>query len=125
LKRVILALAAVGVASSFGVSACGPLPPPPPQQNNTFLCYSKSEQDSGKVFDVKQLDTLRGAGYFKPSAIKGTAPSDAYTTAGAYYLVCNPPASMKPTGFGTDLDGLDVYPLPTYDFAATVFPIVQ
>jgi hypothetical protein len=100
-------------------------PVPPPQENFTFLCYSKFEQDSGMVVNVRLVQQFLAGGYYMPSAVNGTAPSNAYTTAGAYYLVCNPPASMKATGFGVDLSGFDKYPLPQYSFAPTVFSIVQ
>jgi hypothetical protein len=96
-----------------------------PAQDNTFLCYSKFEQDSGMVVPTDLVGQFLQGGFWKPFAIKGTAPSDAYTTAGAYYLACNPPASLKPTGFGVDLGGLDVYDMSVYGNAATVFPIVR
>jgi hypothetical protein len=96
----------------------------PPQENSTFLCYSKFEQDSGKVFDVKQYADRIADGYWKPFAVAGPAPSSSFTTAGAYYLACNPPATLKPTGFGVDLSGFDRYPLPLYAFAPTVFAVV-
>jgi hypothetical protein len=118
-------------ASSFGaLSTClavtwvESLPVTAPQENNTFLCYSKFEQDSGMVVPTDLVQQFLDGGYWKPFAIKGTAPSDAYTTAGSYYLACNPPASLKPIGVGVDLDGLAAYDMSVYGDAATVFPIV-
>jgi hypothetical protein len=94
------------------------------QENNTFLCYSRFEQDSGIVVNVHLVAQFLAGGYWKPFAIRGKAPSTQYTMAGDYFLACNPPASMKQTGFGVDLSGFDEYPLPTYAFAPTVFAIV-
>jgi hypothetical protein len=100
-------------------------PPQVRQQDNTSLCNSKLEQDSGMVVPTNLAAQFLQGGYWKPSAIKGTAPSNAYTTAGKYYLSCNPPASLKPTGFGVDLDGLDTYDMSgVYGSDATIFPIV-
>ena len=98
---------------------------PTRELDSTYLCYSKFEQDSGMVVPVNLVGQFLAGGYWKPFAIKGTAPSRVYTTAGAYYLACNPPASMKPTGFGVDLSGFDQYQLPLPSFAPTVFDIVQ
>jgi hypothetical protein len=104
-------------------TVAAPTPVAPPQENNTFLCYSKLEQDSGLVVNVKLVDQFRAGGYWLPYAVEGKAPSDAYTTAGGFYLVCNPPSTLKLTFFGVDLDGF-AYPLPLYSFDPTVFPIV-
>jgi hypothetical protein len=77
------------------------------------------------VFNVDNDADLLAAGYWKPFAVEGAAPSAAYTTAGAYYLACNPAASMKPLGFGVDLSGYAAYPwvLP-WSTAPTVFEVV-
>jgi hypothetical protein len=96
------------------------------QPDNTFLCYSQFEQDSGMVVPTNLVQQFLQGGYRKPFAVKGAAPSNAFTTAGAYYLSCNPPSSLKPTGFGVDLGGLDTYDMSSvFGGDPTIFPIVS
>ena len=78
-------------------------------ENNVFLCYSKFQVDPG-VWPVSQAQALLQSGYWEPSAMSGTMPGG--TNLGAFHLVCNPPASMKPSGSsigadGTGTDGAD------------------
>ncbi len=78
-------------------------------ENHVFLCYSKFQVDPG-VWPVSQAQALLQSGYWEPSAISGTTSGG--TNVGAFHLVCNPPASMKPAGWsiggdGTAIDGAD------------------
>lgn len=87
-----------------------------PAENHVFLCYSKFQVDPG-VWPVSQAQALLQSGYWEPSALSGTTAGG--TNLGAFHLVCNPPASMKPSGSsiggdGTANDGANVGDDPGY-----------
>lgn len=71
--------------------------------DHVFLCYSTFEQDGGAVFEVADAEALLALGYWLPSAVAGNVPGG--DNLGAYHLLCNPPAEMKPTGWYVDDSG--------------------
>jgi hypothetical protein len=90
------------------ISGAGGLDPTAtPQVDHTYLCYSKFEQDGGMVATADQAPALIALGMWQPSAIKGNLPDGPNVeNVGGYHLSCNPPATMLPTGFYADNNGV-------------------
>ena len=64
--------------------------------HHVYVCYSKFEQDAGEVEDVATATALVEAGRWYPTALPGNV--DGGENVGAYHLLCNPPATVAPTG---------------------------
>jgi hypothetical protein len=113
MKRLLLvcafALSVVALTASTAVA----------HDSGSYLCYSKFQVDPGfwpaddEMPRVNDSATdVMAAGYWSPYA-ETSIPTE--TKIGSYYLLCNLPSTMKPTGdFVLQDGGLLVHPTDTW-----------
>ena len=97
-----------GHSAALGGCGRGADPGDPPSAPNSYVCYSKWEQDGGMVALVANIPGMLAGGGWQPYAVAGAVPGgDNLGT--SYHLVCNLSDGQKPTGMLVDLNGYDGY----------------